>query len=52
MPNPGKPMGITNLGPKQALNIEDMAQYAIMYGRPGPNHFTGVVIDYAYRVYQ
>ena len=27
-----------------------MARYAILYGRPGPNYFTGVVIDYAYRV--
>jgi hypothetical protein len=49
-PDPGKPTGITNPGPERALNIDEMARYAILYGRPGPNFFTGVVMDYAFRV--
>src|SRR5882757_273160 len=50
MPSPGKPPGITNLGPEHALNLDEMARYAILYGRHGPNFFTGIVMDYAYRV--
>ena len=50
MPNPGKPPGITNVSPENALRIDEMACYAILYGRPGPNFFTGVVMDHAYRV--
>ena len=49
MPDPGKPPGITNVSPENALNIDEMARYAILYGRPGQNFFTGVVMDYAYR---
>ena len=52
MPDPGKPTGINNVGPENALNIDEMARYAILYGRPGPNFFAGVVMDYAYRVHR
>ena len=50
MPDLGRPTGINNLGPEMALNIDEMARYAILYGRPGVNYSTGVVMDYAYRV--
>jgi hypothetical protein len=50
MPDPGKPVGLTNIGPEQALCIDEMARYTIIYGRPGTNPYTGVVMDYAYRV--
>jgi hypothetical protein len=52
VPDPGKPPGIENLGPGNVLNIDEMAWYAILYGRPGPNFFTSIVMDYAYRVNQ
>jgi hypothetical protein len=52
MADPGKPTGINNPGPESALNIDELARYAITYGRPGPNFFTGVVMDYAYRVHR
>jgi hypothetical protein len=48
--DPGKPPGVPNLGSDHALNIDEMARYIVLYGRPGPNFHTGVVIDYAYRV--
>jgi hypothetical protein len=50
MPDLGRPTGINNLGPEMALNIDEMARYAILYGRPGVNYSTGVVMDYAFRV--
>jgi hypothetical protein len=49
-PDPGKPPGVPNLGPDSSLHLDDMARYVVLYGRPGPNFYTGVVIDYAYHV--
>ena len=45
-----KPTGIPNVALDWVLHIDKMAQYAILYGHPGPNFFQGVVMDYAYRV--
>jgi len=50
MADPGKPPGLPNLGADSALNINEMARYVALYGRPGPNFYTGVVVDYAYHV--
>jgi len=50
MADPGKPPGLPNLGADSALNIDEMARYVALYGRPGPNFYTGVVVDYAHRV--
>jgi len=50
MADPGKPPGLPNLGADSVLNIDEMARYVALYGRPGPNFYTGVVVDYAYRV--
>ena len=47
---PRKTLGLVNVGPHRALHIDEMARYAILYGRPGPNFFVGVVMDHAFRV--
>jgi hypothetical protein len=50
MPNPSKPPGLTNMSPENALQLDEMAWYTILYECPGPNFCTGVVMDHTLRV--
>jgi hypothetical protein len=51
-PDLGRATGIANPSADHMLNIDEVARYAVLYGQPGVNHFTSIVMDYAFRVDQ
>ncbi|KAF9542421.1 hypothetical protein CPC08DRAFT_770415 [Agrocybe pediades] len=51
--NSTRGLGIAMPARENYLNVDEVAQYALLHGRPGTvNHFHGIAMDVAFRVYR